>query len=273
MGPYQVIKLSYIARIVRKLKKYLLSPRLNTTPTNLILKSFGSVYGGWVIAYSEALKSSTIISCGLGEDASFDVEMAQEFGLKVIFVDPTPRAIIHYNQIINRLGHGKTTDYSTGGAQLIDSYNLINLTESTFKLIPKAIWISDKPVRFYLPPIKEHVSHSILNYQNNYSSVTAYIEVEAISMKQLVVSESLGIIPLIKLDVEGAEIEVIGSFLNEGILPEQLLVEYDELSTPSLKGRRRIIFCHNLLVDHGYPLVNYSSPSNFLNVSKDAFSI
>ena len=69
---------SVSAKIVHKLKQKMLNPRLKITPTDLTLKSFGSVYGGWVVANSDSLKSSTIISCGLGEDASFDIEMINE---------------------------------------------------------------------------------------------------------------------------------------------------------------------------------------------------
>ena len=264
---------SIVKKITHRVKQYLLNPRLKIKPTSLTFKSFGSDYGGWVIADSESLKSSTILSCGLGEDASFDVEIANEYGLRVLFVDPTPRAIKHFSQIINRLGKKRDREYSKGGAQSVESYELANLTQDNFKLIPKAIWVSDQSVRFYLPPIIEHVSHSILNYQNNYSVDTPFIEVEAITVKQLIDSESLDNIPLIKLDIEGAEIEVIVSFLNEGFLPDQILVEYDELSAPSIKARRRIISCHKILIDNGYALASYSPPSNFLYLSKKVFHL
>ena len=257
---------------LKQLKQDVMNPRFSVTSTNLKLKSFGSDYGGWVFADSESLKSSIILSCGLGEDASFDVEIAEEYGLKVVIVDPTPRALRHFSQIMTHLGRKKTHDYFTGGKQSVSSYNLENLAEYNFKIIPKAIWVSDLPVRFYSPPIAEHVSHSILNYQNNYSVDTPYIEVEAITMKQIIEGESLQDIPLLKLDIEGAEVEVIINFLNEGIFPEQILVEFDELHVPSLKARQRIISCHKKLIDNDYVLVNISG-SNYLYLSKKAFVI
>lgn len=260
-------------KILNKMKQQILNPRLKVTSTNLILKSFGSAYGGWVVAISDSLKASTIISCGLGEDASFDIEMINEFNLRVVFVDPTPRAIEHFEQIINCLGSAKSMEYSVGGAQEIDAYELVNLSQSSFKLIPKAIWLDDNPVRFYSPPIKDHVSHSISNYQNGYSTDTPFIDVEAITVKQIMITESLESIPLIKLDIEGAEIEVISSFLDKGIFPEQILVEFDELSAPSLKARRRIITCHQKLIENGYALVNYSKPSNFLYLLIKSFGL
>jgi FkbM family methyltransferase len=260
-------------KILNKMKQQILNPRLKVTSTNLILKSFGSAYGGWVVAISDSLKASTIISWGLGEDASFDIEMINEFNLRVVFVDPTPRAIEHFEQIINCLGSAKSMEYSVGGAQEIDAYELVNLSQSSFKLIPKAIWLDDNPVRFYSPPIEDHVSHSILNYQNSYSTDTPFIEVDAITIKQIMIMESLESIPLIKLDIEGAEIEVICSFLDRGIYPEQILVEFDELSAPSFKARGRIIACHEKLIENGYALVNYSRPSNFLYLLTKSFGL
>jgi hypothetical protein len=37
---------------------------------------------------------------------------------------------------------------------------------------------------------------------------------------------------LLKLDIEGAEYEVLRSMLGAGILPEQLLVEFDQVNQP-----------------------------------------
>ena len=39
-----------------------------------------------------------------GEDASFDVEFTTRFKARIIIVDPTPRAIDHFEAIQKRLG-------------------------------------------------------------------------------------------------------------------------------------------------------------------------
>ena len=262
-----------LSRINRKLLQLLLNPKLQINKIQLPLKSFGSIYGGWVLCDSESLHAAKIVSCGLGEDASFDVEIASHFDLKILIIDPTPRAISHFEKIVSRLGMSKEVNYSDGGVQLTNSYDLTKLNSSSLKLIPKAIWINDHPVKFFHPPIEEHVSHSIVNYQNSYDTNTRYIEVPAISLKQLMQSESLESIPLIKLDIEGAEVEVITSFLDDGIRPDQILVEYDELNNPSFKSRRRIISCHRKLTENQYSLVNYSKPNNFLYILRTSFNL
>ena len=53
------------------------------------MKHFGSKYGGWHFYDDTSLKYSTIVSCGVGEDISFDIEMINYYKLKVILVDPT----------------------------------------------------------------------------------------------------------------------------------------------------------------------------------------
>ena len=63
----------------------------------------GTQYGGWSFVDNKNITDNTyIISAGLGEDASFDVELVNKYNCKVIIVDPTPRAIEHFKKIIIR---------------------------------------------------------------------------------------------------------------------------------------------------------------------------
>ena len=55
------------------------------------LVRLGSVYGGWTFENKKNLYGSTILSCGLGEDASFDIEFANMYNAKIIIVDPIPK--------------------------------------------------------------------------------------------------------------------------------------------------------------------------------------
>jgi hypothetical protein len=95
----------------------------------------------------------------------------------------------------------------------------------------------------------------VLNFQNNYATDTPYIEVQSITIDQLMSEFKIDTIDLIKLDIEGAEIEVIIDLLQKGIYPKQILVEYDELSKPSRKSKKRIELAHNALVNSEYILL------------------
>jgi FkbM family methyltransferase len=240
------------------------APRLPVSKHNYNLVNFGTNLGGWTFIDTGNLHNATIISCGLGEDASFDIEFASHYNAKVIIVDPTPRAITHFKQINERLGHKRERAYSDSGPQPIEAYDLSHLTSSNFVLFTKALWNQSKNLRFYSPKNPDHVSHSIVNYQNNYRTDTDFIEVEAITIDELFRNFALDSIPLIKLDIEGAEIEVILDMLDKKILPHQVLVEYDEMSTLTKSSKTRIEATHNALVINGYRLVNFDYPSNFL---------
>jgi hypothetical protein len=67
---------------------------------------------------------------------------------------------------------------------------------------------------------------------------------------------------LIKLNIEGTEIEFIIDLLQKRIFPKQVLVEYDELSTPYRKSNDRIELALNALVGSGYTLL-YKDRINF----------
>lgn len=85
--------------------------------------------------------------------------------------------------------------------------------------------------------------------------------------------ESHGIDPLqlevLKMDIEGAEVEVISQMLSEGIKPRQLLVEYDELGFPTKKGVRRVRASIDTLYEAGYELAWSSGVSDSLFVRSD----
>lgn len=257
-----------IRKFSTKILKILINPRLSITPTTHSVKKLGSVYGGWSFVTTDDLKGCCIVSAGLGEDASFDVEIAGEYGLKVILVDPTPKAIAHFSEIESSYSIHKTSPYAQDGKQKISSYELGSLNAENFELIPKALWTHDKNINFYAPSDPTHVSYSILNYQNRYSTQTAYIEVESITLSQILSSKDLDAIPLIKLDIEGAAIEVVQDFLDKGIFPKQILLEFDELTRPSIRGRKRILACHRKLLSMGYELIHRDYPANFLYFKK-----
>jgi len=258
-----------IKSFLRVLLKIRYAPRLKVEKSHHELLRLGSQYGGWTFVNSDALKNGTVICAGLGEDASFDIEFLTLYSSKVIVIDPTPRAVAHYHNILESIGKPKTQNYSDNGKQEIFSYNLGSVNRSNLVLVPKALWNEKSQIKFYLPPNSDHVSHSIINYQNNYSADSQSIEVESICIDDVFSEFGIQKLPLIKLDIEGAEIEVINDLLQKRIFPDQILVEYDELSNPSKRSRDRIRECHENLLDNRYVLINKDRPSNHLYILKE----
>lgn len=176
----------------------------------------GSNYGGWNFFDHNNLNDKYIISAGLGEDASFDIELISKYNCKVIVIDPTPRAIKHYIEIINNHGTEKSKSYVKGGKQSVCSYNLQNVNKKNFVLIKKALYdINDKEIKFFAPPNKKHVSYSINNWQNNYRETKDYIKVKTITVKSIMNKFNIKNLEMIKLDIEGAAIEVILNMLEK----------------------------------------------------------
>ena len=227
---------------------------------------FGTKYGGWSFVEDGSLENSIIISAGLGEDASFDIEFASKYNAKIIFVDPTPRAIDHYDQIIDSLGTPSSKNYSNDGKQPIEAYDLSKFKKENFTLVKKALWNKNENIKFYNPVNPNHVSHSISNFQNNYLEDTNFIKVQSITIDKLLNDLKINKedINLIKLDIEGAEIEVINDCINKGFKPRQILVEFDELSNPSKDVYMRVSGIHDLLIKNKYKLLTRNGISDFL---------
>lgn len=226
----------------------------------------GTEYGGWVFVDEEELYDSPIISAGLGEDASFDVEFAQKYNSDVNIIDPTPRAIQHFEEIRESLGSEKSESYTQNGKQPVTAYDLSNIDNSQLTLIQKALWNERTEIEFYKPEIESHVSHSIVNWQHEYHNDTDYIEVQADTISSIVENQNIdiGSIHLIKLDIEGAEIEVIEQMIGDNFTPRQILVEFDELHNPSDKAFERVDRAHNTLLENKYELLYSDGVADFL---------
>jgi FkbM family methyltransferase len=254
-----------MSRVIRRVKRLIYAPAIEISATGGLL-TLGSEYGSWTFEPSADLQNSIIVSCGLGEDASFDVEFASRFHAKVILVDPTPRALRHFEEIQERLGKPLEQSYVEGGKQPATSYDLSEITPGQLILEPFALWVEETRLRFFAPPNPDHVSHSIVNYQNGYSMDSPYIEVPAITPEVLLGRHGLSKIALMKMDIEGAEIQVIPHLLEKAIFPRQILVEFDEMSVPSGRSKKKIEDTDSLLRQAGYVCRHYNGIANFLYV-------
>lgn len=262
--------LSPIAKRVRRSYLRLVGKRHHIQDTrteekyNLI--NMGTEYGGWTFVDEPSLENSTIISAGLGEDASFDVEFVNTYDSEVIIIDPTPRAIQHFEDIYNRVGEKGISQYSGDGSECVEAYNLSNVDKQQLSLVTKALWKENTEIEFYEPETKSHVSHSLISWQQNYSNKSEYIRVQANTIFSILDSQNIDMsdIELIKLDIEGAEIEVLLQMLEEDFYPKQILVEFDELHNPSDRAFKRVDQAHGMLLANGYELIYTDGVADFL---------
>ncbi len=217
-------------------KRRIFGPRIVTEDCGPLVR-LGSDHGGWTLVKSKNLQQSTLLSCGLGEDASFDVEFSSHFQANVIIVDPTPRAVTHFSALLNRCGQPAKHNYSSDGRQAPDSYDLVGISPDRFQLIAKALSDRCGKALFFAPPNPSDVSHSLIDYQNDYRRQGNSIEVDTIDYSTLMSLLDPASLSVVKLDIEGSEGGVIPQIIQQPRLPDQILIEYDELNRPSAYSR------------------------------------
>ena len=257
--------------ILIKIKWFIYQPNviLEEVPIKPIM--LGNEYGGKRFFDFKELYGAKIISCGLGEDASFDVEFAAKYNSQVIIVDPTPRAIAHYDYIIKRIRLGTKKFSKDYGLKDIESYDLSNITEDQLLLEKFALWTTVSKLNFFAPKNPEHVSYSITNFQNNYSLSTDYehIEVDSVTLQMLIDKYNLDKLHLLKIDIEGAEVEVLKNMMKNEIYPTQIAVEFDGFNVPSKKAQSDYSEVDTLLRENGYLCYDFDGLADFLYARSD----
>ena len=203
------------------------------------LVRLGSDYGGWwlpkaAISNNHSLKVA--ISAGLGFDVTFDKALLQS-GFDVIGLDPLEECI----------------DHAESSLQKFDGFTSLR----------KGLWETTGVQNFYPPKISTHDSWSVRNIQ--YSSFSGIKSFEVISLEDL-----FGLYPklkesdyrILKMDIEGSELEVMQSLLIFDYKFDFIGIEIDFLSLiPFLQIRNRVAMIKNaraLLKDFnsiGYRLV------------------
>ena len=77
-------------------------------------------------------------------------------------------------------------------------------------------------MRFFSPANPTHVSHSIGNLHETEEGFDA----ECITLSELLRREGHSVISILKLDIEGAEYNVLEDMMAQGLRPRMLLVEF-----------------------------------------------
>ena len=256
----------YFLKVILKIfRVFFLDKRLD-------YKLYGTNYGGMIIADHKSLESSIILSAGSGEDLTFDIELINKYQCQIILIDPTPRAIDYYELITNNFGSNSTKTYSDKGYELPEVYDLRKVNLNNLKLIKYALHHEDNlDIKFFAPPIEEHVSYSITNFRSDYSENSPHIIVKTKTINSIIGEEDINEISLIKLDIEGAEIPVIYKMLKDKIYPYQIAVEFGDLMNKKFTKTLKFLKLFLFIIFRGYKLANFDRYPNFLFVKKNKF--
>jgi len=221
------------------------------------LTRLGTAYGGWTFHPDPSLENGKVLLCGAGEDISFDLAIQKQFHCEVAIIDPTPRAVRHFESV--QAAHLAGERHGINNSSSV-FYDLDGVNFPKIHFVPIAVWSERSKVRFWEHYDNTRVSRSITNYLGT----SKYIEVDADTLRNII--NVLGMAPqevsLIKLDIEGAEYAVIEWMCSVGFLPIQLLVEFDEMNFPNMRTSRRTQTVIRQLLGAGYKLIYFDGRSN-----------
>ncbi len=216
---------------IRKVKLYLIRDRVKTAhlnrDVNCTRRWYGSSYGGFYINPDFLDKKSIIYSFGIGKDISFDLKCIKKHGCSVYGFDPTPVSI-QYIQSIKTPDQFNFMDY---GISTKSGYHTFFLPSN-----PRAVSGST-------------VANETVNQNNS-------IEVEMKAFEEIVYSTGHKHIDVLKMDIEGAEYEVLKSILDSDFSIDQILVEFHDriFDTTVLKSKEIV----DLLKRKGYAVFGVS---------------
>ena len=217
--------MSIFTRTKQRLRRRKLS-RLGIEP---IPCDSATLYGGdrgWVIDKSSIDSESIIYSVGVGSNIDFDLELIESIGVTINAFDPTPRSL-----------------------EWVKELNLPN----KFIFHPVGLAAENGFMNFY-PPAKSTSTHfsPVDRYRNTDNEIKAPVkDIDTIASE-------LGHkrIDLLKMDIEGAEYEVIKTLPDSKVSINQILIEFHHM----YKGISisQTVEAINTLKSMGFELFNIS---------------
>jgi len=175
---------------------------LSVADSRVTLEKLGSNYGGWFVPTLQIRSDWIIYSGGIGQDTTFDEELIRRYGCKVFAFDPTPTAIEFVNQ------RKKNSE-----------------AMKNFVFSPIGLWSQDTILKFYAPRTRGWVgSYSARNLQG----MEEYFEAQCKSITTIMREYGHQKINLLKIDIEGAEYEVLDDIITNRVEVDWLCVEFDQ---------------------------------------------
>ena len=180
------------------------------------LERVGSSYGGFWIPCRFLTQSpkGALVSAGIGFDVSFDAAL-QALGYRAVVLDPLPACV---------------------------AFAQHELDPRSTMVVQAGLWSRDGRLTFYAPRVPEHDSWSAINIQETGSEEAT--EFDVVSLATIFETNphlKTAAPKILKMNVEGAEAEVLSSLKS---LPERfdvILVHVESLSQVRLRSPVRFL--------------------------------
>lgn len=194
----------------------------------------GTRYGGWWIDRRLVRPDPLLVDCGLGRDISFDAAFLSRFGGTVIGVDPNPASLAWCRE------------HCPPGMHLHD----------------RAFWKkAGVTMTFHLPRPPEQLPRGADGVSGSLLASHTYVagggsrEVTTTDLDEVLAAAGRSDCDVLKLDIEGAEFEVLSDLATRGTLGRcrQLLVEFHDGITGHERAETdRVV---RSVIDAGFRLV------------------
>ncbi len=210
------LRLNTLSRI-RKHRLSLTIDRTRTAHLNKQItcnhKWYGSNRGGFYINPGLLNERSVVYSFGIGKDITFDLACIRKHKCKVFGFDPTPKSINYIKSI---------------------------KTNRSFSFYNYGISCVTGNQKFYFPLNPRGTSGSLITNE----SLDENKPINVLMKSFIDITDELGhkYIDVIKMDIEGAEYDVLESILNSDIAAGQILVEFHDrlFETGELRSKKTV---------------------------------
>jgi len=215
------------------------------------MEKLGTNYGGWYVPLNMNLNENSVVySGGVGEDMSFDLLLQCKYNCDILLIDPTNKAVKHFDEVKEYYNSKKLF---TGGVQK-DYYSCIELLHPNFdkfRYVNIGLWNKKEELKFYRQSNENYVSQSLV--ENMFGQNYDIVPVD--SIKNIMYQQGHSHIDLLKLDIEGAEIETVNQMLDDQIYPIYVLIEFDLLLKNKDPGNTTKQLIERMITREGYKML------------------
>lgn len=187
---------------------------------------FGQGNGAWNVAAGSLRASSVVLSAGVGQDISFDLDIARQHGCRVLMLDPSP----------------------TGTATI----ERLQPLPPKLSFEPIGLAGKDGPVAFAAPCHEAEGSFRVRGGKDDEDGHVFPCE----RLSTFMARHNVESLDLLKLDIEGFEYGVLADTLASNCKVRQICVEFHHGVVPGVT-RWQTLRTILLLRLHGYVLINH----------------